>query len=271
MRRGALLNEAQNCGRSPTSVAGGVNARGNCPDSVGFCGPGSTALRGAPCVFTMPWGGSSGLPKLAALARVAKAPTPAAAPPARISRRDTDIFGSPIVASRTERMIGLATRSRTESGSPPLQRKADFEANDPQQGDSVTGSPTPMRSGHFDMPAQHPELGNSALSGRNRELSAKSNRAPMKHLFRGRHFAALSPTNTDRPSPGRSAAVAIARRARPLPRGDRGGRRAVASTIRDLTGLRGENRRPSSISSCSWFSTLSPAGETPRARLTDRT
>jgi hypothetical protein len=54
---------------------------------------------------------------------------------------------------------------------------------------------------------------NSTLSGRNRELSAKSTRAPMKHLFRVRHFAALSPTITDRLSPGRSAAVAVARRA----------------------------------------------------------
>src|SRR5271168_4456395 len=166
MRRGALLNEAQNSGRPPTSVAGGVKAARNCPDSAGFCGPGSTALRGLPCVFTMPWGGSSGLPKLAALARVAKAPTPAAAPAAapaaRILRRDTDIFGSPIVARRTERMIGLATRSRTESGSPPLQRKADFEANDPQQGDRETGSPTPMRSAHFEMPAPRSELGDGA-------------------------------------------------------------------------------------------------------------
>jgi hypothetical protein len=149
-------------------------------------------------------------------------------------------------------MIGLATRSRTESGSPPLQRKADFEANDPQQGDSVTGSPTPIRSGHFDMPAQHPELGDGA------KLSAKSIRAPMKHLFRVRNFAALSPPIADRPSPGRSAAVASARRAGPLQGGDRGGRRAVASPIRDLTGLRGENRRPGSISSCSWFSAPSP-------------
>ena len=37
-----------------------------------------------------------------------------------------------------------------------------------------------------------------------------------------------------------------------------GGRRAVASPVRDLTGPRGENHRPSTISSCSWFSAPSP-------------
>src|SRR5208282_1313941 len=87
MRRGALLNEAQNCGRSPTSVAGGVNAFGNCPVSTGFCGPGSTALRGLLCLFTMPCDGSSGLPKVAASAVVAVA-VPAAAPAARMLRRE---------------------------------------------------------------------------------------------------------------------------------------------------------------------------------------
>ena len=46
------------------------------PQSAEFCGPGSTALRGLPWVLTMPWGGSSGLPKLAAPARVAKTPMP---------------------------------------------------------------------------------------------------------------------------------------------------------------------------------------------------
>jgi hypothetical protein len=41
----------------------------------------------------------------------------------------------------------------------PLQRKADFEAYDPQQ--KVVGgeSNANVRCAHFDVPAQHPELG----------------------------------------------------------------------------------------------------------------
>ena len=88
MRRGALLKEAQNCGRSPTSVAGGVKACGNCPAMAGFCGPGSTAARGLPCVFTMPWGGSSGLPGVAALAALAMLAKPTAAPVPSMLRRE---------------------------------------------------------------------------------------------------------------------------------------------------------------------------------------
>ena len=62
MRRGALLNEAQNIGMSPTSVAGGENAWGNCEAIAGFCGPGSVKLEGLPSVLIWPCGGSSGLP-----------------------------------------------------------------------------------------------------------------------------------------------------------------------------------------------------------------
>src|SRR5207237_8260215 len=59
MRFGALLNNAQNCGRSPTSVAGGDDAAGNSSASNALCGPGSVTLAGfvtppAPC------GGPSG-------------------------------------------------------------------------------------------------------------------------------------------------------------------------------------------------------------------
>src|SRR5438045_2845661 len=61
IRFGALLNDAQNCGRSPTSVAGGDDAAGNWSASTGLCGPGSVTLAGF-VALTAPCGGSSGLP-----------------------------------------------------------------------------------------------------------------------------------------------------------------------------------------------------------------
>ena len=68
MRRGALLKEAQNIGRSPTSVAGGDSAPGNCPESAGLFGPMTVVLEGLFSVLMAPCGGSSGLPKVAACA-----------------------------------------------------------------------------------------------------------------------------------------------------------------------------------------------------------
>src|SRR5712671_4056339 len=86
MRFGALLNDAQNCGRSPTSVGGGEDAAGNRSASAGLCGPGSVTLAGfvAP---TAPCGGSSGLPNAAARASTDKtdaAASPAAPAPSRL-------------------------------------------------------------------------------------------------------------------------------------------------------------------------------------------
>src|SRR5215472_10777230 len=101
MRRGALLNEAQNIGMSPTSVGGGENALGNCEASAGFWGPGSVKLDGLPVVLIWPCGGSSGLPKLAALAAAAVATVPAAAA-ASTPRRDT--------GSMAHLLIGTAIR-----------------------------------------------------------------------------------------------------------------------------------------------------------------
>src|SRR5215216_3008654 len=66
IRRGAVLNEAQNIGMSPTSVGGGEKALGNCDVKAGFCGPGSLALSGLALIA--PCGGSSGLPNVAAWA-----------------------------------------------------------------------------------------------------------------------------------------------------------------------------------------------------------
>src|SRR5271157_1068251 len=89
MRRGALLKDAQNIGMSPTSVGGGENAPGNCEASAGFCGPGSVKLDGLAVVLIWPCGGSSGLPKLAALAAAAAVATVPAAAAASTPRRET--------------------------------------------------------------------------------------------------------------------------------------------------------------------------------------
>src|SRR6516164_9794171 len=89
MRRGALLNDAQNIGMSPTSVAGGEKAPGNCELIAGFCGPISVALEGCSLVLISPCGGASGLPKLAALAAVAADASEPAAATASMARRDT--------------------------------------------------------------------------------------------------------------------------------------------------------------------------------------
>jgi hypothetical protein len=90
MRLGALLNDAQNIGMDPTSVAGGEKAAGNWLDKAGFCGPGSVALDGFFVVFRMPCGGSSGLPNEAARAVAAALATPVAAVAASHLRRETD-------------------------------------------------------------------------------------------------------------------------------------------------------------------------------------
>src|SRR5262245_22805649 len=86
MRLGALLKEAQSVGRPPTSVAGGVRAKGNCLARAGFCGPGSVRLPGV-LALTAPCGGSSGLPNVAACAAEPAMATPAA-DKANTSRRE---------------------------------------------------------------------------------------------------------------------------------------------------------------------------------------
>jgi hypothetical protein len=63
------LKDAQNIGNEPTSVAGGETAPGNCPDSAGLFGPMIVVLDGLSTVLIAPWGGSSGLPKVAACCR----------------------------------------------------------------------------------------------------------------------------------------------------------------------------------------------------------
>jgi hypothetical protein len=83
----ALLKDAQNCGMSPTSVAGGLIADGNCEVSLGFCGPGSRKLPALALIA--PCGGSSGLPKVAAVAFDAVAATAPAALNARTPRRES--------------------------------------------------------------------------------------------------------------------------------------------------------------------------------------
>src|ERR1700754_3015861 len=94
MRRGALLNDAQVSGMSPTSVGGGENADGNWSLMAGFFGPGSGTLLGFLALIA-PCGGSFGLPKLislftgvaaSAVVIVAAVTTPPAAVAANISR-----------------------------------------------------------------------------------------------------------------------------------------------------------------------------------------
>src|SRR5260221_14424473 len=88
MRRGALLNDAQNIGMSPTFVAGGEKAPGNWFVIAGLLGPGSLRLEGFPCVLIAPSGGSSGLPNDAASAGAAAARTLPPAVTASKSRRE---------------------------------------------------------------------------------------------------------------------------------------------------------------------------------------
>jgi hypothetical protein len=80
------LNEAQNAGMSPTSVAGGDWAEGNSLAMAGLLGPGSVRLAGF-CALIAPWGGWSGLPNVGpcALAVVVTAVVAAAT---NISRLD---------------------------------------------------------------------------------------------------------------------------------------------------------------------------------------
>src|SRR5271154_4888355 len=100
MRRGALLNDAQNIGMSPTLVAGGENAAGNCDAIAGFCGAGAVTLDGLPVGLIAPRGGSSGRPYRAAFAATAAVATvPAAAAASRLRRDNGSIEAPP-------RMIG---------------------------------------------------------------------------------------------------------------------------------------------------------------------
>src|ERR1700754_3122908 len=102
MRRGALLNDAQVSGMSPTSVGGGENADGNWSLMAGFCGPGSMTLLGFLALIA-PCGGSFGLPKLislltgvvaSAVVIVAAAIAPVAAVAANMSRLENIAYYS---------------------------------------------------------------------------------------------------------------------------------------------------------------------------------
>ena len=74
MRRGARLNEAQNCGMLPTSVGGGSRNVGMVLASAGSCGPGIVNASGL-VTLTAPSGGRSGFPNEAARATVAATAT----------------------------------------------------------------------------------------------------------------------------------------------------------------------------------------------------
>ena len=80
IRFGALLNDAQNCGRSFVSVAGGEFAAGNWSAIAGLCGPGTVRLAGLSAALIAPCGGRSGLPN--PCARAVERTDAAASPPA---------------------------------------------------------------------------------------------------------------------------------------------------------------------------------------------
>jgi hypothetical protein len=93
MRRGARLNEAQNCGMLPTSVGGGSRNVGIVLASAGSCGPGIVNPSGL-VTLTAPSGGRSGLPNEAARATVAAAATLPAAEDASTVRRDSGFISA---------------------------------------------------------------------------------------------------------------------------------------------------------------------------------
>src|ERR1700736_5204492 len=99
MRFAALLNDAQNCGRSFVEVAGGDTAAGNWSAIARFCGPGSVKLAGF-AAFIAPFGGRAGVPDPCARAvertdAAASPPAPAATPPSSL-RRATSTMIAPL-------------------------------------------------------------------------------------------------------------------------------------------------------------------------------
>ncbi len=88
MRRGARLNEDQNCGELPTSVGGGVRKEGSVPASAGSLGPWMASVAGS-VTLAAPCGGWSGLPKVAAVAAVTAMAAPPVAVVARMWRRES--------------------------------------------------------------------------------------------------------------------------------------------------------------------------------------
>src|SRR6266853_642873 len=107
IRFGALLNDAQNCGMSFVSVAGGDDAAGNWSAIAGLCGPGSVRLAGF-FALTAPCGGSSGLPNEAARAPTERTDA-AASPPAPAPSRPRLVTST--TTSSTETVIVKGTRA----------------------------------------------------------------------------------------------------------------------------------------------------------------
>src|SRR6266550_2816980 len=125
IRFGALLNDAQNCGRSPTSVAGGDDAAGNWSASTGLCGPGSVTLAGF-AALTAPCGGSSGLPNAAARASAER--TDAAASPAAPAPNRLRLVTSTTAISTKHQVKGAPQYSRVgfkPPGAKPAQGLAE--------------------------------------------------------------------------------------------------------------------------------------------------
>src|SRR6266404_2287403 len=99
MRFGALLNDAQNCGMSFVSVAGGDEAAGNWSAIAGLCGPASVRLAGFVALIA-PCGGSSGLPNEAARAPTERTDA-AASPPAPAPSRPRLVTSTMVISTKT--------------------------------------------------------------------------------------------------------------------------------------------------------------------------
>src|SRR5207245_2259208 len=111
IRFGALLNDAQNCGMTFVSVAGGDDAAGNWSAIAGLCGPGSVRLAGF-FALTAPCGGSSGVPNEAAPAPAERTDA-AASPPAPAPSRPRLVTST--MTFSTETVIVNGTRAVRQS------------------------------------------------------------------------------------------------------------------------------------------------------------
>src|SRR6266446_6666902 len=112
IRFGALLNDAQNCGRSFVLVAGGEDAAGNWSAIAGLCGPGSVRLAGFVALIA-PCGGSSGLPNEAARGPTERTDV-AASPPAPAPSRPRLVTSTMTISGET--VIVKGTRAVRTSG-----------------------------------------------------------------------------------------------------------------------------------------------------------
>src|SRR5467141_3536235 len=121
IRFGALLNDAQNCGMSLTSVGGGDDAAGNWSAIAGLCGPGSVRLAGV-FALTAPCGGSSGLPNEAARASIDRTDA-AASPPAQALSRLRLVTSTMTISTETVIVKGAHAARQSTVASEDIARQ----------------------------------------------------------------------------------------------------------------------------------------------------